>query len=143
VKFGGYPWRFLLAVQADRAAVLRELRKVNTRAHDCAATCVLDDSPLTTEHDDGGRVTFLKCNTAILHLPTTSLTAESVGVITHECFHVLNHYMDVAGMELSDDNGCQEAWAYALSDIVTQVVNVLGAHRADGRKIARRRGKRK
>jgi hypothetical protein len=44
--------------------------------------------------------------------------------------------MEQINAKLNDDT--EEFWAYMLGDIVHSVVEVLGAHRADGRKIKRR-----
>lgn len=52
-------------------------------------------------------------------LRDTSLTAESIGVINHEIFHLTYYIMHRAGIPLSDDT--DEAYAYELDYISSQI----------------------
>lgn len=150
IKFGGYPWFFLLAIGGDTVSTLRAAQRFNVKGHRCSVQCLPDDdavngaergrerTPLDLHTHDRGQVTFLKCSSVVLSLRDTSLTADSIGTIAHECLHVVARHAAVAGLQFEYDTS-EEAWCYALGDIVSQVVHVVGQYTRDGRKIKRRK----
>lgn len=150
VKFGGYPWQFLLAVGATQAQTFRALHRYHQRpGYRCDEACLPKDDAdagrdgrvLEMREHDRGQVTLLKCGAVVFLLRDARLGASVVGTVAHEGLHLLCHFTLRAGMPLTDDSS-EEAWCYALGDVVSQIVGILGAHRADGRPI-RRRGRRR
>jgi hypothetical protein len=145
VYIGGYPWSFLLAVGATHEQIVRRLkREAAGDPHTCTEKCWTcgegDDvnrKRLELIPGETGVVIFLHCRELIMILRSALLKPRPIGTIAHEALHVTRDIMEAIGIPMSETS--HEAWCYLLEDIVVQVVAILGAHRADGSKIRRRK----